>query len=326
MHVLLDTNIYLADITFGKPEHEALRNYLQTAHGHIVMPHVVKGEVEKNIKSKAQSEINKLQQLYSVSLGLIADTPSHEQLEESIKDKFILGLHRNRIVDVGYGDITLEAVTERSLLETPPFKSKGRGFRDALIWYSLLEYLRANPEHKVAFITDNTQDFGVGSLKAELVAELAELGFQERVVYFQSLNEFLAEYSEPIAFINDEFVEASINDEVESYAESVDESDLDIDYPSRDAEWNVTELVYEEAVIENYYIYRTTGTHYYLYVEVSLNFYVGLECHAYEWGYDHMSNDWDYQMKYAQDHTSAYTTCEFELKVNKLTHAVGVIS
>lgn len=325
MHVLLDTNIYLSDLTFGKPEHEALRNFLRTSRASIVMPNLVRREVEKNIKSKAEAELSKLRQLYIVSLGVIAEIPTNELAERAIKDKFAFELSRNRVQEVGYGEVSLEAIIERSLSETPPFKSKGKGFRDALIWYSLLEYLRTNPEHKVAFITDNSKDFGAGKLKPELIAELGALGFADRVHYFQSLSDFLTEYSEPLAFIDSAFVESSIIDHIEGFAETVDETDLDIDYPNREVEWQVADVSFEEAEIENFYIYRTTKTHYYLYVEVVLNFYVELEGYAYDWEFNHATGHWGHDMHDVRDHSFAYTTSEFELKVDKETHEVEIV-
>lgn len=327
MHVLLDTNIYLSDITLGKPEHEALRNYLQTSNSSILMPHIVKSEIDKNIATKAQSEISKLSQFHSVSLGLITSPPSADILEQKIKEKFDQGLSRTSVIDAGYGDLSLETVTERSLAETPPFKSKGRGFRDALIWYSLLEYLRTHPEDNVAFITDNSQDFGVGDLKPELMAELAKLGYSDRVVYFHSLSEFLTTYSEPIAFITEEFVESNVNDYLESYGESISEHDLDIEYPSTDidVEWSVTEVIHEESTVENFYIYRTTPEHYYVYVEASMYFYVGLEGYGYEWEFDHMNGDYDYHVRRGNDSVTTSKYIEIGLKIDRSTHEVEIV-
>lgn len=326
MHVLLDTNIYLTDVTFGKPEHEALKNYLQTAHGTIIMPNIVQREVEKNIKAKVDSEVKRISQLYSVSLGLIQAPPSAQMIEEALLGRFMEGLRRNRISNISHGETTLEQIVERSLSETPPFKSKGRGLRDALIWYSLLDFLRNNPGDTVAFITDNSQDFGKGSLSPELMDELTQLGFQERVFYFATLNDFLAKYSEPIAFIDNDFVYSAIESEANGIGESLDEFDLDIDYPSRDVDWRVKSVDYEEFEIESYYIFRTTETHYYLNVEVTFNMYIGLEGEYWDWDWDHYSNDFGHVAKHAEENVSSYITREIELKIDIKSREVEIIS
>ncbi len=325
MHVLLDTNIYLADISLKKPEFEALRNYLSTARSRLLMPHIVEAEIEKNIDSRSQAEISKLSDSFSLSLGLVASIPTKEQLANSMKNQLRTALRRNHLTKIGYGDLTLEQITERSLLETPPFKTNGRGFRDALIWYSLLQYLGANPSEEVAFISNNSQDFGFGELKAELLHELDSLGFQARVKYYKSLNDFLSKHSEPIAFITDSYVEENVINDIEGYADSISEEELDIDFPNSEAEWKVASIDFEYGEIENYYIYRTTEEHYFLLVDVNMHFNVSLEGFVQEWDFDHYQSKWDWVTRTLTDYTDAYYSCDFELRIDKISHEAEVI-
>ncbi|MEC3998872.1 PIN domain-containing protein [Actinacidiphila sp. DG2A-62] len=53
----------------------------------------------------------------------------------------------------------------REAMALPPAKQNERaeGGRDVAIWFSILEYLRANPDEHACFVTDNHHDFGNGT-------------------------------------------------------------------------------------------------------------------------------------------------------------------
>ena len=321
MHTLIDTNIYLTDLTLNRPEYEALANYLRTSHSLLLIPNVVHREIQKNISSIAEAEASKISRLYSTKLGTISNTPDRATIEEALTKHFDRAIKKFRRAEIGYDGDILEELIERSLVEKPPFKSKGRGFRDALIWHTLLKRLKDDPKSSIAFITNNSEDFGAETMKPELLEELRTLGYQERVFYFNSLNDFLIKHSEPITFIDEAFIERVLDPDSwgEDYA---DEGELDIDFPSREFDWTITDITYEDYEIEGYYIYRTTDSHYYVSVEVTYNYYVELDGYGMVWGFDHMSGDIDWHHESVSDTTNATKSKEFTLKINKKTRKV----
>lgn len=61
-------------------------------------------------------------------------------------------------------EVARRALT-REALALKPAKRAGdhsEGARDVAIWFSILEFLKANPDEKVCFVTNNTNDFGDG--------------------------------------------------------------------------------------------------------------------------------------------------------------------
>ncbi len=321
MHVLLDTNIYLADLLFSKPEYEALTNYLRKTNSKIVVPSIVKSEIEKNIKHIAYQDARDLKRLSHVRTGLIKKIPATEKLIHEFKSTYENYL-KGRRLDVSHEDVDLAALVERSLNETPPFKSQGRGFRDALIWGSLISFLQKNsdPEIRVALITNNTSDFGDKQLKSELSQELENLGLADRVQYFNDLNAFLSEFSEGIEFINDDFIETVLGDHINAYSNDIDINDLDIDFMRSDGEVEVVAKHYDRFEVESYYIYRATPKHYYLYVEVVYILEVELEIRTFDFN---QNNEPVYNTKF--EFAPAFSTREFEVTIDKKSHEVEII-
>ena len=70
--------------------------------------------------------------------------------------------------------VSHETLIKRDLGREQPFDSSGKGYRDALIWESLLEHLRSLHEpREVLFVSNDTTDFG-GPDKKELAQRLSE--------------------------------------------------------------------------------------------------------------------------------------------------------
>lgn len=322
MHVLLDTNIYMMDLTFSKPEHEALKNYLSMTNSRLLLPEIISNEVYKNIETSAMKELRTIKGLYGTRVGLIPETITVETVSTALKERFDKFAEGMKVFSIDNKNIDLQNLIDKSLVETPPFKSQGRGFRDALIWESLLKYLNSTAETQVAFITNNSNDFGKNELKLELHEELVKLNVQDRVHFFNSLGEFLTEYGESIGFITYDFIYESIEADVDGYAGTITESDIDdVDYPSHDYEWEVTGIDYEEFEIDNYYIYNATSTHYYVYAEVAMSFYVSLEGTRDE--YDYRIDD--FEIESTRDHVHAYKMVEYEIKIDKKTQEAEIV-
>ncbi|MEV0192351.1 PIN domain-containing protein [Kitasatospora purpeofusca] len=64
------------------------------------------------------------------------------------------------------GEAALKALS-REALALPPAKQgekRAEGARDAAIWFTILDFLREYPDEDVHFVTDNTTDFGNGTI------------------------------------------------------------------------------------------------------------------------------------------------------------------
>jgi hypothetical protein len=314
MHVLLDTNIYLSDLTFSKPEFEALRNYLRKTDHCILLPEIVEKEIDKKISNIAYDEVGKIFNLKSTQLKLLKQVPKREDIEKAIKSNLDKNVFSKRITKKIPSDkMPLSDLINRSLQEMPPFKNQGRGFRDALIWYNLINYLKDNNKDYVAFISNNSLDFGEDNLKNELLDEVKELKIDDRLHYFNSLADFLTKFGGPIEFINEEFINENIRDIAEAYAGSIDPGALEIGETKLSQGYDVENVIYEDFQVLNFYVYESTKDHYWIYAEVALNFYVQLS--NMEYSFSPYSGEWDWYL--LEDNTSGWDFAEFKLKIDK---------
>lgn len=82
-------------------------------------------------------------------------------------------------------------VVRRAIAKTKPFASNGAGYRDCLIWETVLAALR-NLDGPVAFITANSNDFGQGGqLHPELCADVVRAGVAlDKLEYYNELQHF----------------------------------------------------------------------------------------------------------------------------------------
>lgn len=325
MHVLLDTNIYLSDPYYSKPEHEALKNYLRTANAKILIPETVDQEVKKNLTRISVDDTRTLKRLSHFKLQMITNMPRAETVADELQAKYSQFIAR-RSKRLTHESLNLSDLFKRSLAEKPPFKSEGRGFRDALIWGSLLYYLGQEADVQIAFISNNSSDFGKESLKPELRDELEELGYLDRVFYFNDLSTFLSVYGVSIEFLNDDFIETVLSEEIRLKSESITESDVQVQYPDKDVDWEILELEYEHYEVGNFYIYRADAEYYYLHVDIFLDFIAHL--YGVKMVYSNIGNrgNWDWAEQELQESTKATTILDYEIKVSKDTHDVEILS
>jgi len=108
-----------------------------------------------------------------------------------------------------YPSVTHQLLVERELKDLKPFQPKGTGYRDALIWYSLLEYVKREHRDSV-LITSNTNDFAAhkdnaNSMHANLAADLEGTGLTTRLEIRRSLGQFIDDFVKPVLQKLDEF-------------------------------------------------------------------------------------------------------------------------
>jgi hypothetical protein len=92
-----------------------------------------------------------------------------------------------------------EEPVHRALAPKKPFVDGGRGYRDALIWYTIVATLKSGDE-SVVLISDNYKDWASGAnadeFHADFVLELKSLGIDsQRLSVCRRLNEFNEKFS-----------------------------------------------------------------------------------------------------------------------------------
>ena len=140
-------------------------------------------EIEKLIKSTVETQdVNLEKQI--------------ETYRTSLEDR----LKNLRAMNIDYDDIPHENIVQRILGKKKPFGKKDKGYKDALIWESILKILNYEGDF-VIFITYNSADFAnkeQTKLHPDLISDLEDKGFDaEAVVISNGMSDFTSKCVEP---------------------------------------------------------------------------------------------------------------------------------
>ena len=130
----------------------------------VAVPDIVIDEVignyrkqldEKNIKfQNAQKDLGKIINLNKQTISVSQEIITYENwLNDLIKE--------NGILILPYPKIPLKDLVQKSYENTKPFKEKGEGYKDYLIWETIKNHIKSkNATPPNYFLTNNTKDFG----------------------------------------------------------------------------------------------------------------------------------------------------------------------
>lgn len=238
MHVFLDSNIFFNHWYLESSQLRLLFHYLNNEGYTLLVSSLVVEEVENKHRSLArgayaamEKEANTISALFpknKVSLPPLSDMPVYE-LERQLKDRV------DFISRVGYENISQSMVVQRAMSSRRPFQANEKGYRDTLIWLSLLQYLKEEDiDGDVAFITTNINDFmgaDKSSFHPDLLDDIPSAGLQCRMHCFSSLSSFLSKNVDSQAHLIDQaraasLVEDYLEDEGLVFLETMDHSQI----------------------------------------------------------------------------------------------------
>jgi hypothetical protein len=148
-------------------------------------------------KSKIESELAKIEK--RTQRQFESPLPEIETMVVEYRDNLQARLDAVGAKYLNYPRTSHADLVRRELEGTKPFKENGAGYRDALIWETVLE-LASDGDDPVAFISENKKDFSDnGKLHPELVAHLDSLSEQHSEVhYFADLESFVEQKIKPV--------------------------------------------------------------------------------------------------------------------------------
>jgi hypothetical protein len=205
MIVVIDTTELFKDPWLRGPSWLLLREFRWQEAASLVVPSIVIEEALNHFGERlgkalegVQRSMAELQKLLPSRSDLCPPACDREQAVADYKEVLTSRLWELGAQQPAYDGIALGAVVSRALQRRKPFDAKGAGFRDALLWETVLQVAQgaAGP---VTLITGNTNDFGPhGGLAEDLVADLVARGLPpDRVRVSGSLAAFIDEEVKP---------------------------------------------------------------------------------------------------------------------------------
>lgn len=159
-------------------------------------------ELEKQIKDKYKDELiklkesyNKFKNIYNIKFNVDEDVKYDEILQKLIIE--YAGFYNINIVETE--SISFQSILNRAINKKKPFigenSESDKGFKDAVLWESIIEYAKKSKNKNFILFTKNTKDFSevlekefekLTGKKIEIIYEISKL--QERILIEQSEN------------------------------------------------------------------------------------------------------------------------------------------
>lgn len=220
MLLFIDTTEFFGDYRLNKPEFELLKRFLAVSHTTLHIPAIVLQELvnhyretvarmARDVESNNRSLKALVPEVAEVKLG-VDSAAEAVKYEQDLREMF----HKMGAKIIPYDAIKMELIVGRALARRKPFDAKGhKGFRDALIWQTLLGVLLVAREPAI-LITDNSKDFGEpGKLPADLQRDIDAFEDESLTVTVCShLSEFVTEYIKP-TFAKLQQIQDQLNEE-----------------------------------------------------------------------------------------------------------------
>jgi hypothetical protein len=195
MKVVVDTTVFGQGFNSQSADVRLLKSFLECTPAELCVPAVVLEEAV-NLVRKSIEDVN-------LKLGaaqrLTGDEKTYPKLDvtsglATYRESLDVLLKYLNARILPYPSIGHQDLVRRALAPNKPFVSSGRGYRDALIWFSVLE-LAQSCNQEVSFISANLDDWCQSKkdlqLHGDLLSDLNSKGMSaSRVRFFVSLGEF----------------------------------------------------------------------------------------------------------------------------------------
>lgn len=206
MDLLLDSTVFWDDPNMRSESWKLLREYLRRSGSRVLIPAVVRHEIKAKFAERLKKEEGRVDSAIASIMRLTeADfkAPALDSVAQSEKYDLRLTSRLSGLdaEDLPYPSTAHEAMVQRQLKGLRPFQQKGTGYRDALIWYSLMEELKKQNRDCV-IITNNTADFSLDkddlkTLHGDFQSDLDSCGIKSNVEIRRGLDEFITDFVKP---------------------------------------------------------------------------------------------------------------------------------
>ncbi len=196
-HIVLDTNIFVQDFWLDGHAFTALLPNFKAVSDTLSIPEVVIDETISQYRKKIQEASDSLSKAHKRLKLYKKDLNSNSSINiESEVNKYNIAL-KNILDDYGvkvlnYPEVEHRIIANKAMNRLKPFKGKGEGYCDALIWQNIIDLL-IDKNNEIVFITNNSKDFlQKDCLDSDLKSELKDRDINpEKIKLYKNLKEFV---------------------------------------------------------------------------------------------------------------------------------------
>lgn len=194
--VIIDANVFCADFQMRGNAFRVFMSGFRRAGLKPCVPDSVIDEVLNKYKENCDDLARQAAKLSHDARRLVGqevtqlfpDQKYTDNLYSEYSSKLLTAIHD--FERLPYPLISHKELAQRALTRRRPFRERDGGYRDSLLWLSLVEHLEKD-RHPIAFVTNNTRDFGSeGELHEHLIEDLGNKDLSPgAVTLFSSLSE-----------------------------------------------------------------------------------------------------------------------------------------
>ena len=177
MIVILDSNVWLAELGLRSSKGAVARLYLQQQRARLALPEVIRLEVEHNLRNRLRSLVSTLQDTHRQLLAIFGSLkelviPDAAAIEGRVAELFgNLGVE---VLEIPFSFSSAKSSFLKTIDKVPP-SDRTQEFKDGVIWADCVELLKSDDVCLVtadkAFYAD--RDYNKG-LATSLAAEIAD--------------------------------------------------------------------------------------------------------------------------------------------------------
>lgn len=197
-YIFIDSNIFFRHWYMDSPNFIYLFNYLHLTGARLLISDVVVEEVDNLFLREVETATRELAKSKTRFDLLFEGKPKTGSLPALKTYSFRKSLDKKSaaVIYFDYKSIPNTVLVERAIKQVLPFRENEKGFRDTLIWLSLLEWTQLNAVNdEIIFINNNHTDYfedKKSSLHPDLQADVTKLKHQCTFKPYTTLADFTA--------------------------------------------------------------------------------------------------------------------------------------
>lgn len=229
-YIFIDSNIFHNLWLLDSADFRLLSNFIKNSSSTLLLSELVCQEVQNLYKRNFEKTVDEFKKSITKTDKFLAKkiTLDVDSLNENYNFKNICKEKFEFIEWVEFTGIPNEILVQRAIERKLPFRGENeKGFRDSLIWLSLVKYLaKKSKEDEIIFISLNLNDFynaDKSDFHEDLLNDLKMENVKALIKPYLTLNSFIEE----LKLKDEEFTNEKINEsylyEIESQIEEITE-------------------------------------------------------------------------------------------------------